>query len=90
MIKAVGPAFAVYKQFSNEEKEDYGKMKAALLSAFGMNCQPIPLAITLYFSGKIYQLFPGYSEQKLLPVILRALYCLLQLVKHISTANSCT
>ena len=33
-----GPAFAVYKQLSNEEKDYYGKMKAGLLSAFGMNC----------------------------------------------------
>ena len=32
------PAFAVYQQLSNEEKDDYGKMKAWLLSAFGMNC----------------------------------------------------
>jgi hypothetical protein len=33
-----GPAFAVYKQLSDEEKGDYDKMKAALLSAFGVNC----------------------------------------------------
>ena len=33
-----GPAFAIYKQLSSEEKDDYEKMKAALLSAFGMNC----------------------------------------------------
>ena len=33
-----GPAFAVYKQLTEEEKADYVKMKAALLSAFGVNC----------------------------------------------------
>lgn len=33
-----GPAFAIYKQLSEEEKGDYEKMKAALLSAFGVNC----------------------------------------------------
>ena len=33
-----GPAFAVYKQLPESDKEDYGKLKAALLTAFGINC----------------------------------------------------
>lgn len=33
-----GPASAVYKQPLDEEKDDCDKMKAALLSNFGVNC----------------------------------------------------
>ena len=33
-----GPAFAVYKQLKEEEKDDYTKLKAALLRAFGVDC----------------------------------------------------
>ena len=32
-----GPAFAVYKQLSDGERDDYDKLKAALLEAFGTN-----------------------------------------------------
>lgn len=33
-----GPAFAVYKQLSESDKETYESLKAALLVAFGVNC----------------------------------------------------
>lgn len=33
-----GPAFAVYKQLSGEEKGDHERIKAALLAAFEVNC----------------------------------------------------
>jgi len=33
-----GPAFAVYKKLPESDKENYGKLKAALLTACGINC----------------------------------------------------
>ena len=33
-----GPAFAVYQQLSEADKNDFGKLKSGLLSAFGVDC----------------------------------------------------